>query len=213
MKKIIKNSYLFIILFLLIILKEPIYKFINVKSDIYTPLRCNILEDDYNKLLEFSEIDYIYESDYLNTYIIYKDIYNYLGEITIRGGKDYDFKDNMVVYDNTLVGVINKVNDSTSNVLLLTNNNSKISVKINDEIGLLEYKDGKLIVSNLANNSNINIGDNIYTSGLGKTKENIYIGEVESISLENKDIEKRVVVKYNLDIKDIDYVTVIKENK
>ena len=86
MKNILKNNYLFLILFLVILLKEPLYKVISVDKDIYTPLRCKIMEDDYNKLLEYSEINYIYESDYLNTYIIYKNIYNYLNEITIRGG-------------------------------------------------------------------------------------------------------------------------------
>ena len=212
MKKVIKESYLFLILFVIFILRNPIYKLFTIKKDIYNTTRCNIMEDDYNKLLEFSEIDLIYESDYVNTVVIYKDIYNYLNEITIRGGSDEDFNSNPVIYDNTLVGIIDQVDNSSSTVKLLTNKSSKISVKINDEIGLLEYKNGNLIVSNISSDAIINKGDYIYTSGLGNTKENIFIGEVKEIKLDSKNIEQIITVDYKLNIKDIDYVTVIKEN-
>ncbi len=212
MIKVLKNNYLFLVLFLLIILKEPFYSLIHIKNQVYTPTRCHILESDYNKLLEFSEINLIYESDYINTYVIYKDIYNYTNEITIRGGKDLNLNNNPVIYDNTLLGVIDKASESSSIVKLLTSKDSKISVKINDEVGLLEYKDNNLIVSNISNYSNIKIGDDIYTSGLGNLKENIYIGTVEDIHLANKEIEKYIKVKYDLNIKDINYVTILKEN-
>lgn len=212
MKKFIKESYLFLILFILFLIKDPIYKIFTIQDNIYNTIRCNILESDYNKLLEFSEIDVVYESDYINTVIIYKDIYNYMNEITIRGGKDKEFNNNPVIYDNTLIGFISKVNANDSIVKLITNNSSKVSVKINDELGLLEYKNGNLIVSNINNYANINIGDMIYTSGLGNVKENIYIGEVKDIIIDNKGIEKKVIVDYKLNIKDIDYVTVIKES-
>ncbi len=212
MIKIIKNNYLFLVLFLVVVLKEPLYELLEVTNDIYTPLRCSITENDYNKLLEFSEIDYIYESDYLNTYIIYKDIYNYLDTITIRGGKDYEFNGNPVIYDNTLIGIIDKVNENSSTVKLITNNNSKISVKINDELGLLEVKNNELIVSNISNYGNISKGDLIYTSGLGKIRENIYIGKVKDIIIDNKGIEKKIIVDYSIEIKDLKYVTVMKES-
>jgi cell shape-determining protein MreC len=213
MKKLIKNNYLFIILFILIIIKDPIYRLYKIKDNIYTPLVCSIKEDDYNKLLEFNEIDYIYESNYINTYIIYKDIYNYMNEITIRGGKDKNLSNNVVVYDNTLLGIIDRVDKTSSIVKLLTNKRSKISVKINDEIGVLQYIKGNLIVNNISNYSNIKIGDMIYTSGLGIVKENIYIGTVKDIKFDNKNIGKIIYVDYQLNIKDIDYVTVIKESK
>ena len=212
MKKFIKETYLFLILFIIFLIKDPIYKIFTIQNNIYNTVRCNILESDYNKLLEFSEIDVVYESDYINTVIIYKDIYNYMNEITIRGGLDKEFSNNPVIYDNTLVGFISKVNKNDSIVKLITSNSSKVSVKINDELGLLEYKDGSLIVSNINNYANIKVGDNIYTSGLGNVKESIYIGEVKDIIIDSKGIEKKIIVDYKLNIKDIDYVTVIKES-
>ncbi len=213
MFKILKQNYLYLILFVIILLKEPLYKLFYIKENIYNTLSCNILEDDYNKLLEFNEIDVVYDVNYINTIIIYKDIYNYMNEITIRGGKDKKLDNNPVIYDNTLVGIISKVNSNSSKVKLLTNKDNKISVKINEEIGLLEYSNNELIVSNISNYSNINIGDMIYTSGLGNIKENIFIGIVKDIVNSNKDIEKKIIVDYRIKIKNIDYVTIIKESK
>ncbi len=212
MYKFMRHNYLFLILFFLIIFKDKFYSLITFREEVYTPFRCSILESDYNKLLEFSEIDLIYQSNYINTYIIYKDIYNYMNEVTIRGGHDKEFSHNPVIYDNTLVGVIDKVDKNTSIVKLITNKNSKISVKINDELGVMEYKNDELIVSNISNYSNIAIGDNIYTSNLGNMKENIFIGVVKEINLDDLNIEKIIKVDYKLDIKKINYLTVIKEN-
>lgn len=204
---------LFFLLILILILKDPIYQLFKIEDNVYTPIRCEFLENDYNKLLEFSEIDLVYESNYYNTYIIYKDIYNYLNEITIRGGLDIGLTNNPVIYDNTLVGFIKKSDKNSSIVTLVTNKDSKVSVKINEEIGVLEYLNNELIVSNISNYSNINVGDNIYTSGLGNTKENIYIGTVKEINLTNDNIEKIIKVDYKLKIKDIDYVSILKEKK
>ena len=211
MIKFIKNNYLFLILFLIILLKDPLYRLISLNKKIYNTLDCHIIEDNYNKLLEFNQININYNLDYINTIIIYKDIYNYLNEITIRGGLDQQFDNNPVIYDNTLIGLINKVNKTTSIVQLLTNKKSKISVKSNEEIGILEYINNELIVSNISNYSNIQKNDLIYTSGLGNIKENIYIGTVKDIINTNKDIEKIIKVNYQINIKDIDYVTVLKE--
>jgi len=212
MKKLIKENYLYLVLFLLLVLKEPIYKVFKINQNIYNTTKCEFLENDYNKLLEFSEINLVYESKYINTHIIYKDIYNYLNEITIRGGKDLKLHENPVIYDNTLVGVINSVNANSSTVRLITNKDSKVSVIINEEIGILEYKNGHLIVSNISNYSDINVGDSIFTSGLGNIHENIYVGEVKSIKLDNKNIEKIITVDYKLNIKDIDFVTILWES-
>ena len=183
MKKLIKENYLFLILFLIIILKDVFYNLITIQDIDYTPMDCHNIESEYNKLLEFNEIDLIYNCESFNTYIIYKDIYNYLNEITIRGGKDKELDSNPVIYDNTLVGVISKSDNKTSVVKLVTNNTSKIPVKINSSLGVLEYTDNKLVVRNISNYEDIKVGDNIYTSSFGNMQENIYVGLVKEITL------------------------------
>lgn len=209
MLKFLKNNYMFLIIFIIFLLKEPLYNLVGFKENVYPEVKCEYLESEYNKLLKFNNIDLVYNNEFVNSYIIYKDIYDYKNEITIRGGKDQKLSNNPVIYDNTLLGVIKKVNDNSSVVTLITNKDSKISVKINEEIGVLEYINGKLIVSNISNYSDINIGDLVYTSGLGNIHENIYIGVVKSITIDNKGLEKNIEIDYKLNIKDINYVTVI----
>lgn len=214
MNKFIKENYIFLIIFILFLFKDSLYQFINIKENIKTNIECEILKKDYNKLLEFNNIDMVYNNQFTNSYIIYKDIYNYLESITIRGGSNNNFYISYpVIYNNTLIGIISKVKENSSIVKLITNKNSKISVKINEEVGVLEYSDGKLIVSNISNYSEIKVNDKIYTSGFGNIRENIYIGSVKNIKLDNKGIEKSIEVNYNIDIKNIYYVSVLGESK
>ena len=212
MNKFIKENFLFLIVFILVLFKEPLYKLVKVENTKNNNIECELLKNEYNKLLEFNNIDVKYSSKYINSYIIYKDIYDYLDNITIRGGKDNNFKiNNPVIYDNTLIGIISKVNENSSIVKLITNKNIKISVKINEEVGLLEYSNNKLIVKNIYNYSDISVGDKVYTSGIGGIHENIYIGIVNNIKLDSKGIEKIIELDYQLNIKDINYITVLGE--
>ncbi len=211
MKRLLLNNYLYIILFILVVIDEPLYKFSSIEKIKYNTIECNNLKYEYNRLLEFNNIDYIYNKDYYNTLIIYKDIYKYMHEVLINGGNTY-FKRNMpVIYDNTLIGVISSTYKNSSKVRLLTNNSTEISVIINKEVGVLSYDGNNIIVKNINKYGNIKIGDQIYTSGIGNIKDNIYIGEVKDIINDRKNLEKIIIVDYKINIIDLKYVTVIGE--
>lgn len=214
MKKKINRYTILIIFLMLFIFKDYLYSLINLKEiPIDNCIYLKNIEKNYEELLEFSNIEINYNIDYLNSYIIYKDIYNYLKEVTILGGKDKNLKENdPVIFNNTLVGTIKKVNKTTSIVKLITNNESILSVKINNEIGILEY-DNALKIMGISNYGNIAIGDEIYTSGFGNIPENIYIGKVKDIILDSKNIEKIIYLDYSIDLKGINYVTILKESK
>ena len=214
MKKKINRYTILIIFLMLFIFKDFLYNLINLKEiQIDNCIYLKNIEKNYEELLEFSNIEINYNIDYLNSYIIYKDIYNYLKEVTILGGKDKNLKENYpVIFNNTLVGTIKKVNKATSIVKLITNNESILSVKINNEIGILEY-DNTLKITGISNYGNIAIGDEIYTSGFGNIPENIYIGKVKDIILDSKNIEKIIYLDYSIDLKGINYVTILKESK
>lgn len=214
MKKKINRYTILIIFLILFIFKDYLYSLINIKEiPIDNCIYLKNIEKNYEELLEFSNIEINYNIDYLNSYIIYKDIYNYLKEVTIIGGKDKNLKENYpVIFNNTLVGTIKKVNKTTSIVKLITNNESILSVKINNEIGILEY-DNTLKITGISNYGNIAIGDEIYTSGFGNIPENIYIGKVKDIILDSKNIEKIIYLDYSIDLKGINYVTILKESK
>ena len=88
MYKFIKESYLFIILFLILILKNPILNLININLDSCNTNKYTLLEQKYNDLLKFNDIDYEYNTNFLNTIILNKNIYDYREEIIILGGTD-----------------------------------------------------------------------------------------------------------------------------
>ncbi len=214
MKRFIKKYNILLILFILIILINSIIKILKPTSvEVDDSIYIKELERRYNELLKLNNIDNTYKLDYFNSYIIYKDIYNYNSEITISGGSNYNFKvKDLVIYNNTLIGVISKVNKSTSIVRLLKNKDTLVSVKINNEIGILKYKNNSLVVENINNYGVISKGDKVYTSGIGNSLNNIYIGNIFNIELDKKGIEKLIYLDNQININDINYVTVIRSN-
>ncbi len=214
MKRFIKKYNVLLILFILIILINSITKILKPTSvEVDDSLYIKELEKRYNELLKLTNIDDTYKLDYFNSYIIYKDIYNYNSEITISGGSNYNFKvKDLVIYNNTLIGVISKVNKSTSIVRLLKNKDTLISVKINNEIGVLKYKNNSLVVENINNYGVISKGDKVYTSGIGNSLSNIFIGNITNIELDKKGIEKLIYIDNQININNINYVTVIRSN-
>ena len=214
MKRFIKKYNILLILFILIILINSITKILKPTSvEVDDSLYIKELEKRYNELLKLTNIDDTYKLDYFNSYIIYKDTYNYNSEITISGGSNYNYKvKDLVIYNNTLIGVISKVNKSTSIVRLLRNKDTLVSVKINNEIGVLKYKNDSLVVENINNYGVISKGDKVYTSGIGNSLNNIFIGNITNIELDKKGIEKLIYLDNQININDINYVTVIRSS-
>ncbi len=139
----------------------------------------------------------------------YRDIYDFADSLTIYKGKAEDIqKGSFVINDEALIGVVTAVYKHTSTVRLLSNKKSNISVKINSVYGLLRCQNNKLIVSNIPNYDLLQIGDKVYTSGLGTLPENIYIGEVENITTDKLGIEKILTVKWGTNPDQINYVWV-----
>ena len=208
-----KDYILLLLFFLIIIFISNISYFnmpnnidINVIVDDYT----KYLESEYNELLKINEIDYNANLNVAISRILYRDIYDYHNYITIYKGSNDNLKEGMVVINEFgLVGVVTKVNKNNSIVRLITSVDSNISVKINEYSGILKVSNGSLIVSDLSNYDNINVGDKIYTSGIGNLIGDIYIGEVREITLNNTNIEKIITVTPAVDFDNLKYIAVI----
>ena len=215
MKNKYKDYILLIIVFLIILLSGSVSKLL-IKTDNklnYEKMEsnyCSSIEKDYNELLK--------SNDFLNNSILnliiskvmFRDIYEFSDYITIYKGSNNDIKEGMpVIDDNGLIGIISSVKKNTSIVKLITNKSTNISVKINDSYGILKSLDGKVFVSDFSYYDNINIGDKIYTSGIGNIKGDIYIGEVIDIKLNETEIEKIVEVKLASNINKLNYLYVV----
>lgn len=192
--------------------------FSNSLNNILVSFNPNLKQDNiynnYDKVLE-KEIKEINENNAL-TYknlnltlsrVKYRDVYDFMNTLTIyKGFLDEVSVNDAVLTNNGLVGVIEKAFAHYSVVRLITNEESNISVKINNSIGVLKFQNNKLIVSNINNYENINIGDLIYTSGLGNIDEGIYVGKVRNIKLNNTEIEKIIEVSINEPLENINYL-------
>lgn len=213
-----KIEYLLLLIIFLLFLFSDSLDYFTIKSN--QILNANIIENTENmylqeennnlkKAINFEAPDNL---EFITSKVKYRDIYNFLDEITIYKGSFSKIKEGMAVMNEKgLVGIVKKTENNNSIVRLVTNKNSNISVKINNTYGILKSQKNNLIVSNITNYDTVNIGDKIYTSGIGNIPGNIFIGTVKKIDLNNLEIEKIITVDVAVDFNDLNYLYVVGE--
>lgn len=216
MKQNIKYVILCLLLLFLYYFSDNIYLKLTNKNVIVFTNYQNYYESDilnnYHDLLSLNDIKNPYNYNFTYTKVLYHDIYNFDQKITILKEKNDDLKVGMAVINkDALIGVINKTYDNYSEVSLITNNSTSISVKINDSYGILEKKNNKLIISGLTNQDNVRVGDKVYTSGLGNIPSSIYIGEIRQI--DNETVAKTCELKLGTNLNNLNFLIVIKDLK
>ena len=210
-----KDYIILLIVFLLIVFTRYInkirYSFNNdLNIENITNNYCISLENDYNELLEINEFNIANNFNLIVSKVYLRDIYDFTNTLTIYKGTNSGLKEGLAVINNSgLIGTIKSVSDEASVVELITSKNSNISVRINDNYGILKMDNGVLVVKDLVANSDISIGDEIYTSGLGNLPSDIYVGKVINVSLNNTEIEKIIEVDLAVDLNNINYILVV----
>lgn len=171
------------------------------------------LKEELDNIKKIKDIVFQDNLDIIVSRVKYRDVYEYSNTLTIfKGTKNNVNVGDAVLTNNGLVGIISKTYDYYSVVSLITNKKSNISVKINDAVGVLKMENDKLVVTSINNYKNINIGDEIYTSGLGNLPDNIYVGKVKSVSLNDTEIEKVIEVDIENRLDTLDYLFVWRLN-
>ena len=193
----------FILLFIFLYGLAYFSSYIKYKDRYYVELDGLRLE---NQLLK-KELNDLVNTNYeegIIAKVILRDMYSFYDELVINVGS----KDNINIYDSvicngSLVGIVTKVNDNTSNVKLISSNYN-ISVKIGNTYGNLN----KGIVTMIDKYSDISAGDLVYTSGLDNILSDIYIGKVKDISLDEDGLSNKVIIEYE-DNCNLNYVYVV----
>lgn len=171
------------------------------------------LKEELDNIKKINDMEFDDNLDIIVSRVKYRDVYEYSNTLTIfKGTKNNVNVGDAVLTNNGLVGIINKTYDYYSVVSLITNKKSNISVKINDAVGVLKMKNSKLVVTSINNYKNISIGDEIYTSGLGNLPDNIYVGKVKSVSLNDTEIEKVIEVDIENRLDTLDYLFIWRLN-
>ena len=182
---------------------------------IYSEVNNRVLDNtnivvDYNKYLE-SELNTLRNFkvndnlDLVLTKVKYRNMYG--SDLVIyRGFNDYLKKGDAILSNDGLVGIIKKTYSDSSIIDLITSRDSAISVSIGDYYGILKCINNELVITGINNYSNINIGDKIYTSGLGNINKGIYVGVVKSINLTDTGIEKIIYVDIGNRLNNLNYL-------
>ncbi len=207
-----KDYILLLIIFLLFIFSGSINRFlIAINPNLDTKnIELNYdkyLKDELDNIKKINNIEFNDDLDLQVSRVKYRNVYEYSDTLTIyKGFKNNVFVNDVVLNNDGLIGIVTKTYDYYSIVTLITNKSSNISVKINDAIGILKTINNTLVVTNINNYEKVNVDDEIYTSGLGNLPDNIYIGKVKSINLNNTEIEKVIEVNINDRLEKLDYL-------
>lgn len=159
--------------------------------------------------------------EYLNATVVSRNVGYWHNKITINKGTYNGVEKDMVVISSKgLIGKVIKTSTFTSDVRLITTSDTsnKISVHIsngdNNLYGLInsyDYNKNVLELEGISNTKDVNIGDYVYTSGLGGVfPTGILIGIVEEITTDSYDLAKIIKVKPSADFNDINYVSILK---
>lgn len=180
------------------------------------------LRRQLNALKEELNIDYaLADYEYLNATVISRNIGYWHNKITIdKGTYNGVEKDMVVINSKGLIGKVIKSSTFTSDIRLITTSdtNNKISVHIsngsNNLYGLInsyDYNNNVLELEGISNTKDVNIGDLVYTSGLGGIfPSGILIGKVTEITTDSYDLAKIIKVSPSVDFTDINYVSILK---
>lgn len=170
-------------------------------------------------------IDYtLNEYSYLNATVIYRNVASWYNTITVDKGQYNGVKKDMIVVNSQgLIGKVVSTTTFTSDIRLITTKetDNKISItisngknKVNGLIKSYNYNNKYLEVEGISNTKSINIGDYVYTSGLGEIfPSGILIGTVKEISTDEYDLSKIINVEPIADFNDINYVAILKRKE
>ena len=180
------------------------------------------LRRQIDELKKELDINYtLTDYEYLNASVVTRNVGFWYNTFTISKGSYSGIKKDMVVINSKgLVGRVVKTSTFTSEVRLITtgDTNNKISVHISNGsynlYGLINKYNASgnyLEVEGISNTKEVNIGDKVYTSGLGGIfPSGILIGTVSEITTDSYDLAKIIKVTPSVDFSDINYVSVLK---
>jgi rod shape-determining protein MreC len=170
------------------------------------------------ELLRFRQLNPIYDvrGGQVVARVISKGPSNYLNSITLDLGKDHGIEPGMpVVTERGLVGRIQKVGPSTSNVLLITDPSSGVQAIIqresSREVGVVNGRAGDLpVMDYIPQDGDVVTGDLVITSGLGGTfPKNLVIGQVVDVRRKDYEMFQQATLRPTVDFDRLEFVLVI----
>ncbi|MBE6147938.1 MAG: hypothetical protein E7167_00285 [Firmicutes bacterium] len=207
MKIFIKNSYLFLIFFILFFSKDFLYAILSPKEKIdVSSIYIEKLEKEITNINlikgAFEKISGTYGK------VLYQNPYKYNNElIVLATTKDIE-KNDYVISAQGLIGVVDKIYQNHIIVKMLTNNEMLLQVRVNDCYGLLSFNK-ILLLSNVNNYCSIDPEDEIYTSNLGYQDEEILIGKIGTLFIDENKIANSYEIIPSANFNKLNYVVIL----
>lgn len=210
MKLFIKNSYLFIIFFIILLSKNFIFSLFKPK--------CNVnYQNMYTLSLEkeIENINIIKKNNY-KTYFTYgkvinNNIYKFKEEIKVSCDTTNIKKNDLIIKDDYLIGIVKNVYKDYIIGLLITSKDFIITGTINNEYTVIKNKDNLLMATLIPVDKNININDLVFVSSLTGFNEKILIGYVDKINYDPNKISNNYIIKFN-NLNNLDYVVILSKD-
>lgn len=167
----------------------------------------------------FSESDSLFNSlDILSAKVLSNSYPVYSKILILDKGKNYDVEINDAVISQLgIVGKIINVGATQSFVLPIVNYNSKFSVMNKENVqGILNANyQGTLKMSFIEKNSDINVGDTLYTSNLSDIFTNYYapVGTIDSVFMAENQLYLEAYVSSFTQVNNLTTVFIIKRKK
>jgi len=213
MKQILTLILSVTLLFLTSYGSEIVYSYLlkdnNLEEKTVLELDYNNLKTEYENLLRQNEL-WKERQDMVTSKVILRDVFYFFDEITILKGKNEGVNNGDIVYNESgFIGTIKNVKNHSSIVELLGNQNTKLSVKIQNSYGILQREWKKIIVKNITSKEEIKEGSLVVTSAFAGTIGDIPVATVQSI--QNDGIEQILVVTPVVDFENLNYVMIGKK--
>lgn len=169
-------------------------------------------------------IDEKYVANTLSAKVVGKNDGNWYSTFVVAAGsKDGVKKDSLVMNGSGLVGIVYEVSENYCKVISLLDTKSSVSFKLSKNSkfkGIItygqnidektNYRDRGLLQGYMFDSTyDVLPGDVVTTSGLGLFPEGIVIGKVEKVVEDKNNSLKYVIVKPNVDFKNIDDVLIV----
>ena len=196
--------------------------------------KAEALEEENNKLQQevidlqnksaLNFVDEKYVASTVSAKVVSKNDGNWYTTFVVSAGSNAGVKkDSLVMNGDGLVGIVYEVSKDYCKVISLLDTKSSVSFKLakNSQFkGIItygenideeaNYRDNGLLQGYMFDSTyNVLPGDMVTTSGLGLFPEGIVIGKVEKVIEDKNNSLKYVVVKPNVDFKNIDDVVVV----
>lgn len=176
------------------------------------------IENENTELKKMLEIESsLTDYDKIYATVISRNNSYWFNTITINKGINDGVEEGLAVVDyNGLVGKVEKVSLTTSEIKLITSNDkyNNVSVKIvgEDETNkILKSSDNKIIIEGINKSLNIKVGDKVITNGLtGSFPSGIIVGTISSIDRDYYNVSNIAKVSLSSNINNLRFVAVLK---